>query len=270
LISLVGAGRFELPTPCSRSKCATRLRYAPPDLDIHRRQGAGGECGYIPVAPGVGKQWSGRRRPPLRWPDNPAAEESGRGRPRRPPSRFADPVITVAAMISFAVGTALRLTFLLLRSRTSPTPAAAHRERGYCRRGNGLAEHRHCRCGDGRAHQQHGPEIYLAPTQLSRRLRRSRSLVRTRAPPAGVTASLAGRTQVLPYVPGLVGVRRAGRRRSAVPRRSHSSTGRCTRNRWPWPPPPARPGAAAGSARARSCPCRATGWPCRSRPARWR
>lgn len=28
---LVGAGRFELPTPCSRSKCATRLRYAPPD-----------------------------------------------------------------------------------------------------------------------------------------------------------------------------------------------------------------------------------------------
>ena len=29
--TLVGAGRFELPTPCSRSKCATRLRYAPPD-----------------------------------------------------------------------------------------------------------------------------------------------------------------------------------------------------------------------------------------------
>ena len=25
---LVGAGRFELPTPCSRSKCATRLRHA--------------------------------------------------------------------------------------------------------------------------------------------------------------------------------------------------------------------------------------------------
>ena len=31
LTYLVGAGRFELPTPCSRSKCATRLRYAPPD-----------------------------------------------------------------------------------------------------------------------------------------------------------------------------------------------------------------------------------------------
>ena len=31
LKKLVGAGRFELPTPCSRSKCATRLRYAPPD-----------------------------------------------------------------------------------------------------------------------------------------------------------------------------------------------------------------------------------------------
>ena len=28
---LVGARGFEPPTPCSRSKCATRLRYAPPD-----------------------------------------------------------------------------------------------------------------------------------------------------------------------------------------------------------------------------------------------
>ena len=26
---LVGVGRFELPTPCSRSRCATRLRYTP-------------------------------------------------------------------------------------------------------------------------------------------------------------------------------------------------------------------------------------------------
>src|SRR5215472_471508 len=39
LISLVGAGRFELPTPCSRSKCATRLRYAPPDLEARRQRG---------------------------------------------------------------------------------------------------------------------------------------------------------------------------------------------------------------------------------------
>ena len=31
---MVGAGRFELPTPCSRSKCATRLRYA-----LHSRAG---------------------------------------------------------------------------------------------------------------------------------------------------------------------------------------------------------------------------------------
>ena len=30
---MVGAARFELATPCSRSKCATRLRYAPPDQD---------------------------------------------------------------------------------------------------------------------------------------------------------------------------------------------------------------------------------------------
>jgi hypothetical protein len=33
LKGLVGAARFELATPCSRSKCATRLRYAPPDRD---------------------------------------------------------------------------------------------------------------------------------------------------------------------------------------------------------------------------------------------
>jgi hypothetical protein len=31
LMEMVGAARFELATPCSRSKCATRLRYAPPD-----------------------------------------------------------------------------------------------------------------------------------------------------------------------------------------------------------------------------------------------
>jgi hypothetical protein len=39
LKNLVGAGRFELPTPCSRSKCATRLRYAPPDRFVARDMG---------------------------------------------------------------------------------------------------------------------------------------------------------------------------------------------------------------------------------------
>jgi hypothetical protein len=29
LILLVGAGRFERPTPCAQGRCATRLRYAP-------------------------------------------------------------------------------------------------------------------------------------------------------------------------------------------------------------------------------------------------
>ena len=29
MISLVGAGRFERPTPCAQGRCATRLRYAP-------------------------------------------------------------------------------------------------------------------------------------------------------------------------------------------------------------------------------------------------
>ncbi len=27
--ALVGAGRFERPTPCAQGRCATRLRYAP-------------------------------------------------------------------------------------------------------------------------------------------------------------------------------------------------------------------------------------------------
>jgi hypothetical protein len=26
---MVGAGRFERPTPCAQGRCATRLRYAP-------------------------------------------------------------------------------------------------------------------------------------------------------------------------------------------------------------------------------------------------
>src|SRR5438552_8096248 len=29
LTTLVGAGRFERPTPCAQGRCATRLRYAP-------------------------------------------------------------------------------------------------------------------------------------------------------------------------------------------------------------------------------------------------
>ena len=29
LKKLVGAGRFERPTPCAQGRCATRLRYAP-------------------------------------------------------------------------------------------------------------------------------------------------------------------------------------------------------------------------------------------------
>jgi hypothetical protein len=32
LILLVGAGRFERPTPCAQGRCATRLRYAPTGL----------------------------------------------------------------------------------------------------------------------------------------------------------------------------------------------------------------------------------------------
>jgi hypothetical protein len=41
---MVGAARFELATPCSRSRCATRLRYAPPDL------GWAGPRGGLPMS----------------------------------------------------------------------------------------------------------------------------------------------------------------------------------------------------------------------------
>ena len=34
LIKLVGADGFEPPTLCSQSRCATRLRHAPPDLSV--------------------------------------------------------------------------------------------------------------------------------------------------------------------------------------------------------------------------------------------
>src|SRR6266496_4388074 len=35
LILLVGAGRFERPTPCAQGRCATRLRYAPTPSILH-------------------------------------------------------------------------------------------------------------------------------------------------------------------------------------------------------------------------------------------
>jgi hypothetical protein len=35
LLLLVGAGRFERPTPCAQGRCATRLRYAPTALILH-------------------------------------------------------------------------------------------------------------------------------------------------------------------------------------------------------------------------------------------
>ena len=36
LILMVGAGRFERPTPCAQGRCATRLRYAPTPSILHR------------------------------------------------------------------------------------------------------------------------------------------------------------------------------------------------------------------------------------------
>jgi hypothetical protein len=37
LIQLVGARRFELPTPCTPCKYATRLRYAPTNCELYQR-----------------------------------------------------------------------------------------------------------------------------------------------------------------------------------------------------------------------------------------
>ena len=64
---MVGAGRFELPTPCSRSKCATRLRYAPPDRQLrgtapehHLQRIVLGEGGFIALEGWARKQGPGR------------------------------------------------------------------------------------------------------------------------------------------------------------------------------------------------------------------
>ncbi len=38
LLMLVGAERFELPTPCSQNRCATRLRYAPTPSPPYRKE----------------------------------------------------------------------------------------------------------------------------------------------------------------------------------------------------------------------------------------
>ena len=64
---MVGAARFELATPCSRSKCATRLRYAPPDrkpefrlssrkreIEAHQGEGRYSYLSMPPQAPDLG------------------------------------------------------------------------------------------------------------------------------------------------------------------------------------------------------------------------
>ena len=38
LLTMVGAERFELPTPCSQNRCATRLRYAPTPSLPYRKE----------------------------------------------------------------------------------------------------------------------------------------------------------------------------------------------------------------------------------------
>ena len=37
MIRMVGAGRFERPTPCAQGRCATRLRYAPTVTDCSKK-----------------------------------------------------------------------------------------------------------------------------------------------------------------------------------------------------------------------------------------
>jgi hypothetical protein len=43
-VKMVGARGFEPPTPCSRSRCATRLRYAPTVAMVCRCLGASMNC----------------------------------------------------------------------------------------------------------------------------------------------------------------------------------------------------------------------------------
>ena len=40
--NLVGAGRFERPTPCAQGRCATRLRYAPTGVNLFHSIADGG------------------------------------------------------------------------------------------------------------------------------------------------------------------------------------------------------------------------------------
>jgi hypothetical protein len=63
---LVGVGRFELPTPCSRSRCATRLRYTPKSLRraVYRRVGQTPQENPRPAA--GSKRWSSRPLPQAR------------------------------------------------------------------------------------------------------------------------------------------------------------------------------------------------------------
>ena len=49
LEDLVGARRFELPTPCTPCRCATRLRYAPTEPKLYARD---------PTILGAGARWS--------------------------------------------------------------------------------------------------------------------------------------------------------------------------------------------------------------------
>jgi hypothetical protein len=105
LIPLVGAGRFERPTPCAQGRCATRLRYAPtveaPLILNHSRVSAtlGAEARGCPT----------RRRPPV---------VDSRAHPRRRfPARTHPPVIQQAT----------RTTLKLARAEPGGCAAAATR-----------------------------------------------------------------------------------------------------------------------------------------------
>ena len=68
--TLVGAGRFERPTPCAQGRCATRLRYAPTELILHHfrsspageaeRSAAGGSLSWLQNESGESIAYAGR------------------------------------------------------------------------------------------------------------------------------------------------------------------------------------------------------------------
>src|SRR5438045_409894 len=54
VVGVVGARGFEPPTPWSRTRCATRLRYAPETSEVKRSYASAAPASSTPIRPFVG------------------------------------------------------------------------------------------------------------------------------------------------------------------------------------------------------------------------